>query len=113
MPENLPEEHAAELFRRGIVPIHGIVEAMDAAEAAAFIGAAWARPLPPVVGRSSRHGCGTRAAPSLRRSAQGGAVHVTSPDEADAKAHAASGRASRAEGRARAAIADEAVAAAR
>ena len=41
MLENLPEEHAAELFKRGIVPIHGIVEAMDAAEAAAFIGDVW------------------------------------------------------------------------
>jgi acyl-CoA synthetase (NDP forming) len=41
MPENLPEEHAAELFRRGIVPLHGIVEAMEAAEAAAFIGERW------------------------------------------------------------------------
>ena len=34
---------AGELFRRGIVPIHGIAEAIDAAEAAAFIGEAWAR----------------------------------------------------------------------
>ena len=40
--ENLPEEHAVELLRRGIVPIHGIAEAFDAAEAAAFIGEAWA-----------------------------------------------------------------------
>ena len=46
MLENLPEEHAAELFRRGIVPLHGIVEAMDAAEAAGFIGEAWQRPFP-------------------------------------------------------------------
>jgi acyl-CoA synthetase (NDP forming) len=44
MLENLPEEHAGELFRRGIVPLQGIVEAMDAAEAAAFIGEAWKRP---------------------------------------------------------------------
>ena len=42
MPENLPEDHADELLRRGIVPLHGIAEAMDAAEAAAFIGEAWA-----------------------------------------------------------------------
>ena len=41
MLENLPEEHAAELFGRDMVPLHGIVEAMDAAEAAAFIGDAW------------------------------------------------------------------------
>ena len=47
MPENLPEEHATALFKRGIVPIHGIVEAFDAAEAAAFIGKAWRAALPP------------------------------------------------------------------
>jgi acyl-CoA synthetase (NDP forming) len=46
MLENLPEAHSIDLLRRGIVPIHGIVEAFDAAEAAAFIGEAWARPLP-------------------------------------------------------------------
>ena len=45
MLENLPEQQAAELFRRGIVPLHGIAEAMDAAEAAAFIGEAWSRPV--------------------------------------------------------------------
>jgi len=41
MGENLPEGHAEELFRRGIVPICGIAEAFDAAEAAAFVGEAW------------------------------------------------------------------------
>ena len=52
MSENLPEGHAAELLRRGIVPIHGIAEALDAAEAAAFIGEAWARDVAAPVGRS-------------------------------------------------------------
>ncbi|RJG43937.1 acetate--CoA ligase family protein [Mesorhizobium sp. DCY119] len=46
MLENLTETHAAELFRRGIVPLQGIVEAMDAAEAAAFIGEVWRRSSP-------------------------------------------------------------------
>ncbi|MEI5681120.1 acetate--CoA ligase family protein [Mesorhizobium sp. CCNWLW179-1] len=46
MLENLTEAHATELFRRGIVPLQGIVEAMDAAEAAAFIGEAWRRSSP-------------------------------------------------------------------
>jgi acyl-CoA synthetase (NDP forming) len=54
MLENLPEQQAAELFRRGIVPLHGIAEAMDAAEAAAFIGEAWSRPVSaPLVGEVS------------------------------------------------------------
>ncbi|MHA6684856.1 acetate--CoA ligase family protein [Mesorhizobium sp. A556] len=54
MLENLPEAHAVDLLRRGIVPIHGIVEAFDAAEAAAFIGGAWARPSsPPIGGRGA------------------------------------------------------------
>lgn len=44
LPENLPEPHAERLLERGIVPLHGIVEALDAAEAAAFIGKAWSRP---------------------------------------------------------------------
>ncbi len=43
MGENLPEDHAANLIRRGIVPLMGIAEAMDAAEAAAFVGEAWKR----------------------------------------------------------------------
>jgi acyl-CoA synthetase (NDP forming) len=51
MGENLPEGTARELFRRGIVPIQGIAEAMDAAEAALAIGTAWANPgSQPVVG---------------------------------------------------------------
>ncbi|MEP9387897.1 acetate--CoA ligase family protein [Mesorhizobium sp. KR9-304] len=46
MGENLPEGHAEELLRRGIVPILGIAEAMDAATAAAFVGEAWRWPVP-------------------------------------------------------------------
>lgn len=44
MGENLPEGHAEELLKRGIAPILGIAEAMDAAAAAAFAGEAWRRP---------------------------------------------------------------------
>ena len=70
MTENLPESHAEALFARGIVPLQGIAEALDAAEAAAFIGAAWQAPVPvPVAG-------GKAAAAGGRRV----------PDEADAKA---------------------------
>ena len=51
--------HAAELLRRGIVPLHGIAEAIDAAEAAAFIGEAWATArLRPLVGQVSAAGGG-------------------------------------------------------
>ena len=45
MGENLPEGHAEELLRRGIVPILGIAEAIDAAAAAAFVGEAWQAPV--------------------------------------------------------------------
>ncbi|RWA98531.1 MAG: CoA-binding protein [Mesorhizobium sp.] len=45
MPENLPEEHAERLIARGVAPLFGIPEAMDAAQAAAFIGNAWREPL--------------------------------------------------------------------
>lgn len=74
MVENLPEHHAADLLRRGIVPIHGIEEAFDAVEAAAFIGGAWARPLTSPLS--------LRAGPPHK----GEAVHLTSPSEAAAKA---------------------------
>ena len=52
MSENLTEAHAADLFSRGIVPLQGITEAMDAAEAAAAIGEAWGKPVAMAVGGS-------------------------------------------------------------
>jgi acyl-CoA synthetase (NDP forming) len=57
MGENIPEEHAEALLRRGIVPLQGIEEAFDAAEAAAFIGEAWLKTppsgLPPYQARAT------------------------------------------------------------
>ncbi|WP_407193156.1 acetate--CoA ligase family protein [Bradyrhizobium sp. STM 3566] len=44
LPENMPEEYTAGLIERGIVPLLGISEAMEAAEAGAFIGSAWCKP---------------------------------------------------------------------
>lgn len=71
MGENLSEDHSAELLRRGIVPIHGIAEAFDAAEAAVFVGDAWRRPV----------------APALLGGAAGlPGPHRDTPDEAAAKA---------------------------
>ena len=72
LPENLPEEYTAGLMARGMVPLFGISEAMDAAQAAAFIGWAWREPPAQPVD--------TTAAGA----SDGG--HVT-PDEAEAKAH--------------------------
>ena len=60
MGENLPEGHAGELLRRGIVPISGIAEAMDAAEAAVLVGRAWATANAAPVGTAAE-------APPLRR----------------------------------------------
>ena len=87
MLENLPEEHALVLFERGIVPIHGIVEAFDAAEAAAFIGATWNRsgglppPLtPPHKGEGDAHA--SEPPSPLWGGVRGGGM----PDEAEAKA---------------------------
>ncbi|MER9949194.1 acetate--CoA ligase family protein [Mesorhizobium sp. M0047] len=70
LPENLPEEYTAGLMARGMVPLFGISEAMDAAGAAAFIGWAWHEPQ----------------AQPIDTSASGAPVgeHVT-PDEAEAK----------------------------
>ncbi|PSM17568.1 acetate--CoA ligase family protein [Nitratireductor sp. StC3] len=43
MPENLPEDYCASLLARGIAPLCGMAEALDAAEAATAIGEAWQR----------------------------------------------------------------------
>ncbi|MFQ3458344.1 acetate--CoA ligase family protein [Bradyrhizobium sp. UFLA01-814] len=44
LPENMPEDQIAGLIERGVVPLLGISEAMDAAQAAAFIGRVWGQP---------------------------------------------------------------------
>ncbi|PRD41433.1 acyl-CoA synthetase [Phyllobacterium phragmitis] len=51
LPENIPEDYIADLMARGIAPLCGITEAFDSAEAAAFIGRAWKKPLAPPVAR--------------------------------------------------------------
>lgn len=73
MGENLSEDHSVELARRGIVPIHGIAEAFDAAEAAVFVAEAWKHPSSPPVGVS-----GSEPGESVAAERQ--------PDEAVAKA---------------------------
>lgn len=45
LPENIPEEYIEGMIARGIAPLGGITEAVDAIEAAAFIGKAWKAPL--------------------------------------------------------------------
>ena len=99
----------AELLRRGIVPLRGIAEAFDAAEAAAFIGEAWARRRSVRTPRAqaSRH----EDADGRDRQGERLAQRCT-PDEAEAKALLAeAGLAGARPGR-RAANAGEAVAAA-
>jgi acyl-CoA synthetase (NDP forming) len=92
MLENLPEDHAAELLRRGIVPLHGIVEAFDAAEAAAFIGEAWGRPsTSPLWGGRAEGAGGGKAGdatptPALRADPPHKVEGKVVPDEAEAKA---------------------------
>ena len=46
MAENMPEETAEMLMQNGVVPFHGIEEALAAAEAAAGIAEIWGKPLP-------------------------------------------------------------------
>lgn len=75
MGENLSEDHSVELLRRGIVPIHGIAEAFDAAEAAVFVAEAWKRPSSSSIeAHGARHGRVESVAPERQ------------PDEATAKA---------------------------
>ena len=119
MGENLPEAHAEELLRRGIVPILGIAEAMDAATAGAFVGEAWRRPSTSPLRGGRGHevgaggGDGAKAAkiplpltPPRKGEGDSGAF-----DEASAKAMLAAAGLSVPPGR-RAATTDEAVAAA-
>lgn len=73
MPENLPEDYCAGLMARGIVPLYGIPEAMDAAEAAAFIGEAW-------LGLSSTH-LGGRGGPA-KPGRSGGEASARNPHSA-------------------------------
>jgi len=92
MLENLSEHHAIDILRRGIVPIHGIAEAMDAAEAAAMIGVAWRAPItsPLWGGRAAGAGSGKNssdicAPPSLAPPHKGQGDHDPVLSEADAK----------------------------
>jgi acyl-CoA synthetase (NDP forming) len=80
MGENLPEGHAEDLMRRGIVPILGIAEAMDAAAGGAFVGEAWRRPVAKGVGVITAGG-ETPLSDLL-----GGGIRPTAIDEAAAKA---------------------------
>ncbi len=122
LPENLPEDYAPGLMARGMVPLYGITEALDAAEAAAFIGEAWERPLPsPLWGGSpERRGGGadrdefpqTTPTPSLRADPpHKGEGKAKTLDEAAAKALLATAGVSVPAGR-HATTADEAVVAA-
>jgi acyl-CoA synthetase (NDP forming) len=135
LPENLPEEYCARLFKRGIVPLYGIPEAMDAVEAGAVVGEAWRRPVaqpigskaPPLRlgsastplslpgGEEERRAVRVSSPPSIggevaraQPETEGGS---TDPDEASAKALLASAGLCVPPGR-RAATTDEAVAAA-
>ncbi|MGF7163407.1 acyl-CoA synthetase (NDP forming) [Rhodoligotrophos appendicifer] len=49
LQECLPEPMRERMSARGIAPMAGLEEALVAFEAAAFIGCAWARPLPPLL----------------------------------------------------------------
>ena len=92
LPENLPEAAALDLMAKGIAPLCGIQDALTAAEAAATIGEAWARPEAPKV---------------LAAKPDGG--EVATLDEADAKAKLAAYGVAVPEGR-RAASVEEALA---
>ncbi len=118
MGENLPEGHAEELVKRGIVPILGIAEAMDAATAAAFVGEAWRKPpTSPLweggheVGAGGGNGARVANIPPPLTSSHKGEGDSGVIDEASAKAMLAGSGLSVPPGR-RAATADEAIAAA-
>ena len=67
MGENLPEDYAADLIGRGVAPLMGIAEAMDAAEAAALIGERWKHPSsPPIGGRGGARSATERGLRHMR-----------------------------------------------
>ncbi|BCH30662.1 acyl-CoA synthetase [Mesorhizobium sp. L-8-10] len=98
LPENLPEEYCADLIARGIVPLCGITEAIDAAEAAASIGEAWVAGAAPAV--ADKTGSCERCAGRTSDEAEAKAMlaahglpvppgrHASNPDEAVAAARA-------------------------
>ncbi|MEM9734756.1 MAG: acetate--CoA ligase family protein [Pseudomonadota bacterium] len=54
LPENLPSDLASDLVSQEIAPLCGFDHALEAAEAAAFIGKAWQAPMPlPLIGPSA------------------------------------------------------------
>ncbi|MGI9332195.1 MAG: acetate--CoA ligase family protein, partial [Gammaproteobacteria bacterium] len=53
LAENLSEDHARDLMARDIVPLADFGHAMEAAEAAAWIGEAWRLPAPPALWQTS------------------------------------------------------------
>ena len=89
MGENLPEGHAEELLRRGIVPILGIAEAFDAAAAAAFVGQAWraAAPSPLRGGWSEGPGGVTSTGTPLPRSQNTSRLSLATPPDRPAAGH--------------------------
>lgn len=56
LAESIPEEYAIDLMARGITPLCGFSEALDAAEAAASVGAAWRAPLAQPLGTAAARG---------------------------------------------------------
>jgi acetate---CoA ligase (ADP-forming) len=87
MGENLAEAYAEGLVAKGIVPLLGIVEAMDAAEAAVSIGEAWAKATPSPLWKCSADELGRAArlaGPLDSHKGEGNAG--THPTEATAKA---------------------------
>ncbi len=81
LPENLPEEYLDGLMERGIAPLMGIAEAIDAAEAAAFIGEAWREDIASPVGIGGKSLSSNLLAVRAERGWQTSTV-----DEAEAKA---------------------------
>lgn len=70
LPENMPEEYTTDLLSRGIAPIFGISEAMEAAETAALIGSAWRK---------------AQAQPIATTNTSASSGHRVTLDEAEAK----------------------------
>jgi acyl-CoA synthetase (NDP forming) len=81
LPECLPEAVAEQLSASGIAPMAGLDDALVAFEAAAMIGAAWARPEPvPMLSRPERLGLGQKPLTEYQAKMLLAAAGLTVPD---------------------------------
>jgi len=88
LPENLPEHIAAHLAANGVVPLHGLSEALKAAEIAARLGARGPSPTP-ILLPTTNGACTTLSEAEAKQSLAGFGLCIPRSDQATNPAAAA------------------------